>query len=459
MSAGLFTLAGATGALVLFGLLLRGRQTFFWMAFLAALIPIGYLDRYHVDLPDAARWMPFGLVALSALGAAVLLPDVRARIPGSSLLVYAGLLVAGVLSMLLNGSSVAALLYAQRIWVLVFCAIVALKSAYGVYTKDELCAFLVRAGMVSAVLCVLQRIFVVPRIDHIDRADRVTGLFEVGYIALFFHLVCIGIVLSYWLQGRRVVRRSPALVLLVLTVALAVGNQKAALPYFLLVVGFAFLRAGRRALVEHGGKLLIASLALPAFVLGVFGFLYDAEREGTRELAFHESIADRGYVERYLFGTGDTEVTSGGDLRRGAAIRRAHERISVDTAHLALGMGPGSTSESRAGRLAREHPGIGRVALSRILGEEGCLGLVLSLAFLLTVARGPIRGPVRGPGARREAPEHRNVRHLFVALTVAYLIYGDIHNEPVYALLVACLLFPGSGEHGVRHGAPGPRPS
>jgi hypothetical protein len=441
----LIYLGGVTGLVLLAAVTLSHRKAVFWLAFVAPFVPIAYLDRYHFRLPVGFKWLPFVAVVFAAIASMAVFPAAKVSIPRSVLLAYGGLLVVSALSLLLNDTPLASFLVAQRGYAVLFAAIIALKSAYAIYDKDRLYSFLVYAGIGSAVICFLQRIFVVPYVGGLDPGDRVTGLFSVGSITLFFHLFCIGIVLAYWLEGRRVVRWSPRAVLPVFVLGIAVGNQKAALPYLLALLAFVFLTTGTRARLRARIQLLVATAVLPLLAFYVFTIIYDRSYQRSEDTSYSRSIFDREYLSRYLFGDEDVQLTRSGSLPRGRAVLFAHELIATSARHYLLGMGPGATSESRvagaSGSLTRRYPGysIDRVALGMILADTGVLGVALQVAFLMAIF-------LWRPPPSVEDRVHGRIRRILVFLSLLYFVYSNMYYEPIYGLLVAVVLYPiGSG--------------
>jgi hypothetical protein len=437
----------ALGAVVLGAIvasvLLWDRRAIFFLAVLAPFLPFDYINRYYVKLPSAVKWLPFLLMAAAGLAAAVLLPKTRTWAPTKLMLAYGLLLAVFVVSTIANGSAIPALLVSQRGFVILLLAIVALKAGHRVYDKDDIYAFLVYAGLLSCALCVMQRLTLPSGVR--DPGDRVTGLFSVGFMAMFFHLMCMAIVVAYWIQGKNVVRWSAARVLPAFLIALGVANQKAAVPYLLLTIGLLFATSGMRVDLRAYGKLIALGIVLPPVVLLVFAPLYDRVYEDHDGASFTESITNPEFVHRYLFGTDNekTQFTPSGRLLRGRAIVFAYEKIQPETLTLALGLGPGATSESNvpgaSGALARRYPGyaVDRVTLGMILADTGLLGLLAQLLFLAAIYTW--KPP---PGMPAERNEHAQIRKVFVALNLSFFVYANLAYEPIFALLVAVAVFP-----------------
>ena len=254
-----------------------------------------------------------------------------------------------------------------------------------------------------------------------NAGDRVTGLFAVDFIMLFFHLSCIGIVIAYWIRGRRILNAPPGLLLGAFVLALGVSNLKAGILYLVAMLGFLLLRGGAFAARGGRGRLVLASVALPVLVLGVFTPIYDRDYEKRENDSFAELIVNPAYVQRYMFGDEKVQFTPAGRLLRGRAIVFAWELTSRDSLHRWLGLGPGASSGSRlagaSGVLTRRYPGyeIDRTGLSMMIADTGLLGVAMHLAFLAAIF------VWRPPGSEPEASEHRLVRELFVFLALAFL--------------------------------------
>jgi hypothetical protein len=150
-------------------------------------------------------------IALAGFAAVALLPGLKARVPRGLLLSGAGVCAVSIASLLLNETSLPTFLVAQRGYVITFAAVLALGAARSFLGRDDLHALLVKTGLLSCAICVLQRVFLVPTVDDSEAGDRVTGLFAVDFIMLFYHLVCIGIVIAYWIRGRRILDLPPTL--------------------------------------------------------------------------------------------------------------------------------------------------------------------------------------------------------------------------------------------------------
>jgi hypothetical protein len=426
----LLAILGLVAVLCGSAVVLSGRKGTFWLGFGATLVPLTYVDRYHFELPSAIKWLPEFAIVGAALATAALARSETPRVPARVLAAMGAFVALSCVSWLYNGSSAAALIVSLRGLVLLGASLWAQRAVREVYDKDRVLGFLVAAGLVSAVVCLLQRATIAT-----GQADRVTGLYSLGELMLFFHLLAMGITVLYWIEGRRILRWNAPAIVLLLALSLAVGNQEAAFPYMALVLGYLILRGGERRLALLGG-----GVALGVAVLGVFALFYDADYSEPGGRSFASSIFDWQYLERYVFGEGEDVLTPGGDLRRGAAVRVAYEQVEEDASHLWLGRGPGATSESgisgATGPLARAHPGIGRVNLSLLIGDLGLGGTLLYVIFILAFL---------GRTARDEPTRHERVRELFVLLSAAFLMYARLCYEPAYVWAAGMMLLPSSG--------------
>lgn len=420
-----FLLAALVALLVFAALVLSDRRAIFWLGFVAVFVPVEYVDRYFLDLPSAVKWLPELSLTGAGLAAFVLCPRERLGLPRALLVVIAAQLLLALASALYNGTAWPALIVAQRGLVQFFAAACAQKAVDGLVSRERRDGFLVGAGVVSALVCVLQRLTV-----GRSEPDRVTGLFSLGEVVLFVHLVVLALVLSAWVERRTIGRWNLPLVGGLLVLSLAVGNQEAAFPYLALLVGYFLVRARQRR-----GPLLLATAAGGVLVLGLFSLLYDsAYRASEGQRSFTESLFDPAYLKRYVFGERHDVYTPSGDLLRGAAIVTAWQEIEGRPATLALGRGPGVTSESgvagATGALAVAHPGIGRVTLSLLLGDTGLGGVLVHVLFLAVLWRARLRA-----GGMERSEE------LFLGATLllaaGFLVYFRLVYEPVFAWLLA----------------------
>jgi hypothetical protein len=416
-------LAALVAALVFVALVTSDRRAIWWLGFAAVLVPVEYVDRYFVDLPSALKWLPELSLTGAGVAAFVLCPRERAALPRAVLWVVAAQVLLALVSKLYNGSAWAAFVVAQRGHVMFLAAALAQKSADGIFDRTRRDSFLVGAGWLSAGLCVLQRLTIAR-----SEPDRVTGLFSLGEMMLFFHLVVLALVLSAWLEGRRIGRWNLPLAAGALVVSLGVGNQEAAFPYLGLLVGWFLVRARQRR-----GPLLLATVSGGAVLLVGFSLLYDTSyRAEEGKPSFAESLVDPAYLKRYVFGERHDVYTPAGDLLRGAAIVRAWEEVAGDTGHTLVGRGPGATSESgvagASGPLALAAPGIGRVTLSLLLGDLGLGGVLLHLLLLWSVWR---------TGGRRVTFGHGLFLGAAILIAASYVVYFRLIYEPVFAWLLA----------------------
>ena len=425
----LLLLAGLAAGLTFTAVLLSGRQAVFWIALGVTLIPVEFVDRYYFELPGSVKWVPEMGVVAAAIAAFVLAPHERTPLPTGVLWAWLGTLLVSIASFLVNDTPPASFVISQRGWILFFATLVTFKPVRAGWSKDRVLAILVAVTMVSAGVNVLQRLTIGP-----GEGDRVTGLYSLGEVMTFFHLFGLGIIAVFSLEGRRL-WRVPTLALVGwMILSLAVSNQEAAIPYLGLVLAWLLWRSRR-----NRAAILGTAVVLGAAMLGMFTFFWDADYQAEGKRSFSESITDPAYLARYVFGAPGVELTPGGDLLRGVAVKYSWREIAEEPLTLALGKGPGATSDSSfagaSGALAKSYPGIGRVTLAMLLGDTGVLGVVAYLAFLAALWRG-------SAGLREEEERrHTLVRELFVLLTLAFLLYGKLQYEPAYAWTAALMLY------------------
>lgn len=436
----LLAVLGLVAVLCGAAVVLSSRKGVFWVAFGGTLVPLAFVDRYYVALPSAIKWMPEFAIVGAAVATMALAPRETPRVPPRVLAAVGVFVALSVVSWVFNGSSASALGVSLRGLVLLGASFWAQRAVRDVLDKDRVLGLLVGAGVVSAFVCLLQRATI-----STGQADRVTGLYSLGEVMLFFHLLAIGITVLYWIDGRRILRWNSLAIVLLLVLSLAVGNQEAAFPYMALVLGHLVLRGGRRR-----GALVGGGLAVSAAVLGVFTLFYDADYSEPGGRSFSDSIFDWAYLQRYVFGEGEDVLTPGGELLRGAAVRVAYGEVDDDPGHLWLGRGPGATSESgvagATGPLARAFPGIGRVTLSLLIGDVGLGGTLVYVLLLFALLSAPSRGePVR----------HAHARELFVLLSLTFLVYARLCYEPGYAWVAALMLYPSGATTSASRSGPG----
>ena len=145
----LMQLGALVGLIALTAVVLTDRRSLFWLAFVPPFVPIAFVDRYYMRLPPLAKWIPYACIAFAGMAAFALLPGLRARVPRWLVLAWAGLCAVSVASLLLNQTSLPSFLVAQRGYVIIFAAILALGAARPFLGRDDLHALLVKTGLLS----------------------------------------------------------------------------------------------------------------------------------------------------------------------------------------------------------------------------------------------------------------------------------------------------------------------
>ncbi|MEM7369511.1 MAG: hypothetical protein AAF587_12990 [Bacteroidota bacterium] len=435
-------IGGAAAFFVAAFILIQSKKTIFWTAFILVFFPIDYLNRYFVNIPTIGRWLPLLTMVGFAMLIFLVMTDRKAQFPRSMVWIYRLFLGVSILSMIANHTAVGALVVAQRGFIMVFAFMTMLKAVYYIYDKHDLFTFVVWGGLASSFCAFFQRFFFV--MVQGRSADMVAGLFPVDGIYLHFQLVVIAIVLSYWLQGRRVNRyMSNDVVLVILMMSLALGNNKAGFLFLGLIIAFVASIAGVKTVMRNFGKLL-AGFAMVGLVGMIFSAMFNKTYEESDEEDFSEAIQRPEYIQRYLFGgkLKHQKFAPSGQLLRGASVEFAYLLIVEDPITSFIGMGPGSTQHSNMpgamGWLEEKYPGytIGRVPTSMYLAETGWIGLLLQILLLFSIYHW------KPKHAWQDRPEFIMSRKAFVVATLFFYIYENLYFEPVFALLIGVMVYP-----------------
>ncbi|MDX2286262.1 MAG: hypothetical protein NW241_18985 [Bacteroidia bacterium] len=435
-------------------ILLQDRRSVFWSAFVLVFIPIDYIKRFYFEVPSAVRWLPMFAMVGFGLMVFLLIPHRKASIPRPFSLLFLFTLLLGALSLMANEkASIGAYVMSQRGFIMVFGFMTLCKAVYDLYDKDKMFGFIVIAGMASTAAAIFQRVYYVVLLNY--TGDRVTGLFSVDGIFVFFQLFCIFVTLTYWLYGRQILPfMTTNQVLIVLMMSVVVCNDKAAIVFLVLLILFITTQVGFEIIWKSFGKIF-AGFAGLGLILVIFNAVYQQGYEGkahVSDASLSQYIENPDNIRKYIVG-GDhmyQKMTPDGQLLRGAAVEFAWKLIVKRPETLWLGMGAGSTQHSNMpgamGYLEERYPGytIGRVPLSMFLGELGVIGLLAHLGLLAMIFMWRPADP------RADRDDFHLIRKGFVVLMVLYYIYENMYFEPVFALLLAALYYP--------YRAPAPRP-
>ena len=426
-------------------ILVRNKRTLFWTAFIVVFIPIDYIKRFYFEVPSILRWLPMITIVGFAIMVMLLMPRTKAKIPRGMGLSYLAILLLSILStMATPEAGIGATVVAQRGVMMIFGFIVLLKTIYHRYDKDELFSFVVKAGLASMVVAVWQRFYYV--VLQGFTGDRVTGLFSVDGIFVFFQLFCIVVTMVYWLHEREIIPGySNNLVLGGLMVSIVVCNDKAAIIYLVVLILYVASTVGFKVVWKNFGKLFLGFAALGVILL-IFSLVYNSgyESQGSSSDSLTTYIEDPDAIRKYLFG-GDKmyqKFTPAGQLLRGASVEFAWNLVVEDTYSFLIGLGPGSTQHSNlagsGGWLDHKYPfyTIGRVPLGMFLAELGVIGLILQIVFLLSIYFWKPRNPAA------DRPGYGLIRRAFVVLALMYYIYENLYFDPIYALVIAVVVFP-----------------
>lgn len=423
-------------------ILIQSKKTIFWTAFILVFLPIDYLNRYFFNVPTLVRWLPlFAMVGFSILTIFVM-TERKAKPPKTLVWIYRIILAISIISMLHNHTTIPALLVSQRGFIMVFAFMSMLKVAYYLYSKDEIMQFVVWAGLASSCAAIFQRVVFVMGMGR--SGDMVAGLFPVDGIYLYFSLVVISIVISYWLNGKEVLPMIPSTtILMIMMLGLALGNNKAGFVFLAVVILFVAGLAGFKKVMQNFGKLF-AGMAMLAIVMVIFNTMYNSTYESQGEENYAEAIQDPEYIRRYLFG-GDQahqKFAPSGQLLRGASVEFAYLLIDDEPETMMIGLGPGATMKSNMpganGWLDTKFPGykIGRVPLSMFIAEIGFVGLALQIIFLFAIYYW------KPKYYWMDRPEFKLSRKAFVITTLLFFMYENLYFEPVLALLIGVMVYP-----------------
>lgn len=445
-SALLFGFYATLAGVVAFGTLLAGgRAALLAAALIATFLPIDYLNRYFIDVPNLLRWLPFLAIVFLGL-VSVTVRKIQLTVPASVLLAYIAAVAVSLISMWLNGSGAATLFVSQRGFIVVWSFVAISWLALGWLTKTDLLRIIVLVAMVSAGVALIQRVIFVLLQDR--SADMVSGLMSVDGLYLYVQLIAIAIVLAYWLQGVQLTRLDNRWLMLVLFLSVAIGNNKAWVFFLPAVVCYMLISSRGISLLRKATTFVLA-----IFLLGVgmaaFNAAYEQSYAGTNEESFFSSITDPNYIRRYLFG-GDLpqqKFAPSGQLLRGASVEFAYNLVSQEPTSLAIGLGPAATQNSQlpgaGGSIDRQFPGffVGRVPLSMFLAETGLIGLAMQILILASLYF--LRPSVLG-----DRPEHIAARKAFVVTTLLYFVYENVYFDPVFGLMFAIMIFPNHRSEG-----------
>ena len=160
--------------------------------------------------------------------------------------------------------------------------------------------------------------------------------------------------------------------------------------------------------------------------------------------SYSDNMTDPEFLMGYIFGDGTpgSEFSKGGNLKRGAAVIFAYDVIQKSTSHYLFGRGPGSTLQTQmngaTNYLDQLYPNykIGRTTVSFYLAENGILGIIFNILFIIVLFFW------RPPGVRREPSRFRIIRTTFIFLSIVFLFYENLYTLPLWAITLVIMLYP-----------------
>ncbi|MEM7657254.1 MAG: hypothetical protein AAF399_14060 [Bacteroidota bacterium] len=437
-----FLLGGGLTVLLAALILIQSKRTIFWTAFILVFVPIDYIKRYFFNIPTILRWLPVLTMVGFALLTFLVMTERKPQISRAMKRTYFGILAVSVISLIANGTAVPALVVAQRGFIMIFAFMTMLKAVYFIYDKHQLFGYVVYAGLASSAAAMFQRVFFVMLQGR--SGDMVAGLFPVDGIYLYFQLAVIIIVLAYWLEGKEVITLLPNnVVLLIMMLSLAMGNNKAGFIFLGVVIAFVVQIAGFKTVMRNFGKVFIG-FAMVGLVAMIFNSFYNTTYEDSNEESFSDAMGNPEYIRRYIFGgkLKHQKFAPSGQLLRGASVEFAYNLVADDPVAFFIGLGPGATQHSNMpgamGWLEARYPGytIGRLSLGMYIAEIGLLGLFMQFAFLFAIYYWKPKDPLA------DTKEFKLTRKAWVVMTLLYYTYENLYFEPVFALIIGVLVYP-----------------
>lgn len=433
--------------LALFSLFLGGLIILFkpmlsyWVYFTSIFISFSYIGRFFYSIPSLFRWIPL-VMLLVTLSLVVIYPNrkisLRGAMPKNTLFVLIAFVVFGVISGTFNGSSPVQLVLGLR-WVFPLVgAMIVTQFYFKDFDRTRLLRVLLIIGIINFPVALIQRVVFVELLN-LGSGDMVAGLFA-GYRELvFFQTFCILTVLSYKIKGERLLSFiKPYSLVTFYLLTFALSNSRAVWIFIMISVMFLFWIAGR----EYFYRSLKTFIPLSIVIVTAI-FIFDTIM--TDEYSSRESfgyLTDLELMQDYVFGDDilNPELGEDGSLKRGEALVYNLNLIKNNLGTLVLGLGPGAISQSNVsgatGSVVSEIGSkyLSRNTLSRILAENGMIGLILFLLMLLSFYKN-----------RRNKTETDEgivlLRKGTVFLITILLIYYNVHMTEIFGLILAVLFY------------------
>ena len=418
--------------------LIKRESLLFWIPFVITFIPIEYIDRYFVSLPTILNWLPQLVLLLSAVVGLIALMKKPLKSSKWFSISYLIFLLLGVISISVNNNSIGSAIYSHRGFIFIFSFLIVSKAIYPYLSLDDLYKTIIKAGVLSAVLGILQRMYVVVASST---GDMVTGLFSSDSQYLYFHCFCFIVSIAYWYHGKKLVNKmSPSNLSILFIFSIGIANNKAGIGFLILILVFFAIYVGYRNFWKFFGRLIV----LGAFI-GISLFIFEKILTGSGRLQEESSFAyltDPTYITNYMFGEEGSrsgEFSKSGTLRRGSAITFGYNLLKENPYYMLFGRGPGSTSESGVGEgfLAKSYEGykIGRSTLSERLTEYGIIGTLLFIGIILVVYFVNSKEYPLGK-------THILIKKVAVLFIISYLPYENMFLTIINGIVFTVLLYP-----------------
>lgn len=389
-----FGIALASSIIVSFWIL-RQRKISIWLAIPLAItfLPIGYVDRYLVDLPGLLSRSPFFIVVAVSVLILVDRPSVFGQVPKMFLLIYSLLFLESIISCLVNETPFVDIFYTHRGFLVLFAFVIIFNRFQHVLKTDSLLRFIVWMAVLNGCIAVFERVVMVS-ILRMGSGDMVSGVFSSDGQFLFFQLVGIIVVVAYWFHGQNVIRFPNGQVITLLLISIAIGNNKASWGFIaavFLVMGY---QVGLKLFFKNFGKVIWLGI-LGAFSYSVFDAVYVSFYNKTHEseIGIAGYVANPEFIQYYLFGSdeADTQFSKSGALKRGAAVSFGWNHIKEEGLTTIFGLGAGSTTDKafsgENGFFNFRYPNykVSRTSLSLILAEFGLAGIGCLILFAFVI--------------------------------------------------------------------------
>lgn len=344
--------------------------------------------------------------------------------------------IVGLISAILNGTSLITSIFSFRSFLLIFGSIILLYlNRFEKHELSTLLKFILILGLLQLPVVLLQR-FV-----FFKGGDAVTGTFEAYPPLVFFILFCIACVVISKFKETKVLPFPFWLLISFYVLTLGLSNAKVTWLYLPILIGFLnrtvlFIKKRRR-------NILISILVLPLVFAGYL--LFKQVYKLGYGFKLDNSIYTIEGISRYHFGgakfgskfTG----TKGGVLKRGASITYAFDLISDDWRTLFFGYGPGSFSDCSisggSGRFKMEGYKLYQITISVLLAEYGILGII---GFCILIWRLYFYG---SPFVKNGDHDYELIAEIMKGLVLIILlmsIYFNVLREPIVWLLVAIII-------------------